>query len=129
MASPEHLDALIGQALECASEAARQLRELNLDPVDKHLHSIGRAANELWELREHLYEVFPGIKRDFVEESEVDEHRFNQLSALYNRALIAEQGDDKVEAAILFERLRTEAVFGFFKLCAEAGLYRISKAT
>jgi hypothetical protein len=126
MASNQHLDALIGEALECASEAALEVRELNLAPVDRHLKSLGHVVNSLWEVREALYRAHPEVKRDFVAESEADEARFNTLSALHNRACEIERAGNHTEAAALFKQLHEQAKFGFFKLCAEAGMFRTS---
>ncbi|WP_171088947.1 hypothetical protein [Usitatibacter rugosus] len=128
MASNQHLDAVIGEALECATEAAAEIRELGLAPVDRHLRSIGDAVNSLWEVREALYRAHPEVKRDFVAESEVDEARFEALCALHNRACETERAGNHAEAATLFKQLHEQSKFGFFKLCAEAGLFRTDDA-
>jgi hypothetical protein len=129
MSNPKYLDALIGQALECIDEAAREIRELPLEPTNVHVRKIGNAVLELWELRDALYKVHPEIKRDLVVESEMDEARFEALSSLHAEALAAESAGRVREAAATFERLQTDASFGFFKLCAEAGLYRTRNAS
>ena len=128
MASNQHLDAVIGEALECANEAAAEVRALGLAPVNLHLKSIGHAVSSLWEVREALYRAHPEVKRDFVVESEVDEARFNILCALHDRACETELGGNYTGAAVLFKQLYEQSKFGFFKLCAEAGLFRTSKA-
>jgi hypothetical protein len=128
MASNQHLDAVIGEALECANEAAAQVRELNFAPLDRHLKSLGHAISSLWEVREALYRAHPEVKRDFVAEFENDELRFNALSALHDRACDAERCGNHTEAAELFKQLHEQSKFGFFKLCAEAGLFRTSNA-
>ena len=128
MASNQHLDAVIGEALECANEAALEVRELGLAPVDRHLKSIGLVVASLWEVREALYRAHPEVKRDFVAESEVDEARFNTLCALHDRACETERAGNHAEATTLFKQLHHESKFGFFKLCAEAGLFRTSNA-
>ena len=124
MPSEKHLDILIGEALECANEAAAQVRALHLEPLSRYLKSIGHAVNSLWELRETLYKEHPELKRDFVSEYELDEARYNSLSAIHDAACQAERSGNLPEAARLFEELRADATYGFFKLCAEAGLYR-----
>src|SRR5260221_3314341 len=121
MASNQHLDAVIGEALECATEAATQVRELGLAPVDRHLKSLGHAVGALWEVREALYRAHPEVKRDFVAEAGVDEARFNALSALHDRACETERAGNHAECAMLFKQLHRQSRFGVFKLCAEAG--------
>jgi len=128
MASPQHLDALIGQALECASEAAGEVRALGLSPVDDYLKLIGAVTVNFWDLREKLYDAHPEVKRDFVKEYEVDEKRFNALTALNNQASLAESAGRIEDAAAGFQQLLDKSAFGFFKLCAEAGLYRTANA-
>jgi hypothetical protein len=118
---------LIGEALECATEAGRKVRELGLEPPSSYLHKIGVAVHELWEIRDALYKLHPDIKRDFVSESEVDEIRFNALTALHAEALAAEADGRIAEAAAKFQQLLADSKFGFFKLCAEAGLWRTRK--
>jgi hypothetical protein len=124
MATPQHLDALIGEALECANEAAREIRELSLNPHSSYLHKIGTVVLELWEVRSALYKIHPEIKRDFVSESETDEDRFNAMMSLQEGAVKAESEGRFLDAEAAFQRLHTESKFGFFKLCAEAGLWR-----
>lgn len=126
MPSERHLDTLIGEALECANEAAAQVRDLRLEPLDRYLRSIGHAVNSLWEVREALYKVHPELKRDFVSEYELDETRYNSLLAIHDQAEEAERSGNLAEAARLFRQLYAQATYGFFKLCAEAGLYRTS---
>jgi hypothetical protein len=126
MPSYQHLDALIGEALECADDAAGVIRDLELSPVDRHLKKIGEAILALWEVRDALYKAHPEVKRDFVAEYEVNEARYNALLAIQNDAAQAEKVGHTEEAARLYQRLLYEAKFGFFKLCAEAGMYRNS---
>jgi hypothetical protein len=126
MPSYAHLDALIGQALECLNQAAAEIRDLPFEPATDNVRKIGEATYQLWELRQQLYREHPEAKRDFVVESELNEARFEHLSELLAEASAAET-DGRREAAIaLFSQLRSESQFGFFQRCAEAGLYRLS---
>jgi hypothetical protein len=45
----------IGEALECATEAGRKVREVGLEPPSSYLYKIGVAVHELWEIRDALY--------------------------------------------------------------------------
>jgi hypothetical protein len=127
MPSYQHLDALIGEALECADDAAGVVRDLQFAPVDRHLKKIGEAIVALWEVRDALYKACPELKRDFVAEYELDESRYNALLAIQNEADEAEKRGRVAEAARLYQNLLAEAKFGYFKLCAEAGIYRNSR--
>jgi hypothetical protein len=125
MRNPAHLDALIGEALECLNEAARAVRELPVDPVDDNLQKLGAAIIEVWGVRERLYALRPDLKRDFVVESEVNIERYDTLSKDFEAAALAEREGNLEQATVLFRKLLDESKFGFFKLCAEAGLYRL----
>ncbi len=125
MKTPAHLDSLIGEALECLNEAARGVRDLKIEPVDDNVKKFGAAIIELWEVRERLYTIKPELKRDFVVESEVNPERYEALLKVHEAAALAESNGNLQQAKILFKKLLDESKFGFFKLCAEAGLYRI----
>jgi hypothetical protein len=126
MASHAHLDMLLGQTLECLNEAAGQVRELELEPVKDNLMYIGRAIEEVWGLRERLYAMHPEVKRDFVQESEADPTRFEALTQVLTRASEDEAAGRLDAAADGYRRLLGEAQFGFFRRCAEAGLFRVA---
>ncbi len=76
MATFEHLDLLLGQALECMEEAANEIRALSLLKQKEMIKHIGRSIVELWEVRDVIYEIKPDIKRDFANEFSNDKQRF-----------------------------------------------------
>lgn len=101
------------------------VRALPLQPVDRHLRLLGNIIIQLWEVRDALSRAHPEVGRSAaMDECETDEQRFLALDDLHAEALAAESAGAMSQAAALFERLLTEASFGHFKLCAEAGLYR-----
>lgn len=130
MASLEHLDLLLGEALECIVDAAHEVRELALSEPDseKALLYIGNAVGQLWGIRDEiLYKLKPALKRDFLIEIEQDEKRWEELDEIHSKARTAESSGEIDEAMSLFSELLTTSRFGFFRLLAEAGLYRVSK--
>ena len=126
MVSMEQLDLLLGEALENMMGAVAELRGLNLQESTEHMKHIGRATMELWDIRDALYAVRPDIKRDFVIESKQDPVRFERLSQLHEKAGVAEKAGDRALAQSLYNELRTLSPYGWFRLLAEAGLYRTS---
>ena len=72
-----------------------------------------------------MYALRPDLKRDFVVESEVNVERYDTLSKVFEAAALAEREGNLEQATVLFRKLLDESKFGFFKLCAEAGLYRL----
>ena len=127
MASFEQLDLLLGEALENMMGAAQEIRALDTQKTKEYLRHIGMATGELWAIREDVYSVRPDIKRDFVTESRSDPPRFEKLSELHQRAGVAEEEGDVVSARALYTELQNSSPYGWFKLLAEAGLYRTSK--
>jgi len=127
MASLEHLDLLLGQALECVDEAAHEVRELGIPEREEFLRYIGSVVGQLWGVREILYKIKPELKRDFVKEIEQNKTRWEELHEIALKAGTAE-GNGKINDAMnLFNELLTTSRFGYFRLIAEAGLYRLSK--
>ena len=128
MASFEHLDLLVGQALECMDGAAGEIRDLSLYNQKELLKKIGLSIYELWEVRNSIYEIKPELKRDFVKEYEQDRARYEELNKLHQQARAAEKAGDALSARNLYQNLMDVSRFGFFRLLAEAGLYRVPQS-
>lgn len=125
MSKDAHLDALLGEALECLNEAVQSVRALHVDPVAENVDKLAAAIVEIWEVRTRLYALKPDLKRDFVIESEVDPSRYEALGKIHEEAARAEHEGNHGKAIALYRSLLQDAKFGFFKLCAEAALYRL----
>jgi hypothetical protein len=124
MAKFEHLDLLLGQALECIEEAASEIRELSLVKQEEMLKHIGRSIVELWEVRDVVYEIKPDIKRDFAKAFFKDQQRFEDLNAIQRKAAEAERAGDYDLSINIYNDLLLKSKYGYFQLLAEAGLYR-----
>ena len=124
MRSYQYLDLLLGQALECIDEAAGEIKALSVISQKEWLKHIGRSIVELWEVRDAIYEIKPDIKRDFVTKYSNDKQRYEDLSLIHKEAANAEDAGDYVSAINLYNELLEKSKFGYFKLIAEAGLYR-----
>ena len=124
MKSYEHLDLLLGQALECMDEAAGEIKALSVINQKDWLKHIGHSIVELWELRDAIYEIKPDLKRDFVIEYSNDKQRYEDLNLIQQSAAKAEDSDDYASAINHYKDLLEKSKVSFFKLIAEAGLYR-----
>lgn len=124
MASYEHLDLLLGQALECMNDAADEIGALSIFSQKDLLKHIGDSIAELWEVREAIYEIKPEVKRDFVAEYSNDRQRYEDLQMIHKKAAEAEENGDYGTAIRNYDELLLKSKYGFFKLIAEAGLYR-----
>ena len=125
MASLAHLDVLLGESLEQLMDAASEIR--GLDELDQKaaVKHIGMAVLELWEVREEIYRLHPTLKRDFVREYEQDKERYESLNELFKRAAEFEDAMEMDSARRLYQELLRKSRFGYFRLLAEAGLYRV----
>jgi hypothetical protein len=124
MASFEQLDLLLGEALENMMGAAGEIRALDTEYTEEFIKHIGMATLELWQIRDRIYSLYPDITRDFVTESEKDWPRYEKLTELFHRAYGAEDQGDCASAQALYKELLSSGHYGWFKLLAEAGLYR-----
>jgi hypothetical protein len=124
MASLEHLDILLGDSLELIIEAASEVR--GIDQIDNKifLMKIGKVVTSIWSIREDLYKIKPSLKRDFVVERELDKVRYETLGKLFQEALLEEENDNFEAARSFYQKLYDDSRFGYFRLLAEAGLYR-----
>lgn len=127
MASLEHLDLVLGEALERIVEAVQEVRKISIPDEKGAVRDLGMAINMLWGVREALYKIKPELKRDLVREIEQDKPRWEELNDIALKAAFAEENGDIDEATDLLHKLLTSSRFGYFRLLAEAGLYRVSK--
>jgi hypothetical protein len=126
MATLEHLDLVLGEALEAIEEASNEVRGIETVDAKEALKHLGKAVTELWHVRETIYSLKPELKRDFVQEYEKDKVRYEELSMLRESARQAEEQPDLDTAVKIYEELRQTSRFGYFRMIAEAGLYRLS---
>ena len=124
MATFEHIDLLLGQALECIENAASEIKELSLSKQEEMLKHMGRSIVELWEVRDVIYDIRPDIKRDFAKEFSNDKQRFEDLNVIQKRAAEAERSGDYDLSINIYNDILSKSKYGYFQLIAEAGLYR-----
>ena len=129
MSSLEHLDAVLGEALEFLMEASNEVRGVNIINQKDLLRKLGRTVSELWSIREEIYRIEPSLKRDFIVEHEQDKQRYEELSDLQIKAYNAEKEGDVDAATNFYQELLTISRFGYFRLLSEAALYRLSKTS
>ncbi len=127
MSSLEHFDLLIGESLERLVEAVSEIKTTqNSMQIDSKQISmkIGKTVSELWAIRDTIYRVKPELKRDFVKEHEQNPLRYEELDQLYQKAYKYEKEADLDSAHQAYKELHKASRFGYFRLIAEAGLFR-----
>ena len=85
MRSYEHLDLLLGQALECIDEASGEIKGLSILKQKDLLKHLGHSIVEIWEVRNAIYEIKPEIRRDFVTEYSNDPQRYEGRPGAHTR--------------------------------------------
>lgn len=126
MGSLEHIDLLFGEAIELILEASDEIKKTqNLDQRE-HLKRTGRIMAEIWAIREEIYQINPKLRRDFFVEYEKNKKRFEALNEIFKRACKMEKEGNVHESKVLYDELYESSRFGYFRLLAEAGLYRLS---
>lgn len=120
------LDHVLGESLEHANYAAKLVREINALDTKTNLADLGQAICSLWEIRERIYAIAPELKPDFVQEFQLNESNFNELSEIHDKALTLESEQNFPEAEDLYRQLLSRAKLGHFRRLAESGLYRVA---
>jgi hypothetical protein len=126
MASLEHFDLELGEALECIEGAAGEIRQLNVKWFNDALRHLGDAVGHLWAVREMTYKTKPNLKQDIVKEYERDKKRWEELNDIFMKACVAQDKGETDKSRKLFKKLHAISRYGYFRLLAEAGLYRSS---
>lgn len=126
MSSLEHIDLLLGEAIEHIIDASDEMKEIEILNYRENSKRIGRAVSEIWEIREKIYQLDPNIKRDFFIEYNDDRKRFETLNEIFKKAYSLEKNGKLDESIILYNELHKISHFGYFRLLSEAGLYRVS---
>ena len=119
------LDILLGEALERLDRAAGKVREIPELDENTNNKNLGRAIVEIWEVRERMYQHWPELKLSFVSEIEEDENRYYTLASLLAEGLKHEKAGNLKEAESAYQNVRKVSSYGYFKMQAEAGLYRL----
>jgi len=61
MAALESIYALLEEATTRLNEAAHQIRDLPLEPRREHLHRIGKALSEIFDIQYHVFSLRPEL--------------------------------------------------------------------
>ncbi len=127
MASLEHLDTLLGEICELLSESANEIRGIQEMESKTNLRKVGNAIVEMWNIREEIYKISPTMKRDFVVERQQNKIRYETLKKICLAAEENERAGMMDAAYDLYKNLHKQSCFGFFRLRAEAGMYRTER--
>jgi hypothetical protein len=123
----ELIETRLAEALQALDDAAGFVREAEEVDTDSNLRNLGKAIVYAWEVREAVHKIRPDLKPIFVQESDKNRARYEELSALASLAYQTEKNQDWEKAVMFYQDLKKSARYGYFELVAEAGLYRTSK--
>jgi len=68
MPSLETLHGLLTEAASKLDAAAKEIRDVPLEPTELHIHKIGEALANVFEIRHVIYEFRPDLKPDYLRE-------------------------------------------------------------
>jgi len=86
---------------------------------------VADAMMKIWKIRDKLYAIDPQAKPDFVALSESNPAECDAMFGKLDAAHAAEKQGSVELARRLYRELRSESRIEFFKVHAEAGLFRI----
>ena len=124
----ERLDVALGDALEILMVSAELVRKSSVLKVKPQLRRIGNATNLLWEIREAIYSIDPGLEHSTPSEASRTEEEYAKMESLSESAHRSESLGHIGKAIDGFERLRANSTSVHFRRLAEAGLYRVKIA-
>jgi hypothetical protein len=128
MATLEELEGLLAEALQCLSDAAGVVRGLPELEARTHLKRLGDAINNAWEIRDQIFRIRPDLKPPFVVEHEENRTRYDGLAEIAEEAHDLEESGKTSQARQKFLELHRSSVRGYFRMVAEAGLFRLSQS-
>ncbi len=68
MASFESLNDLLSNAAENFDRTASEIRDMPLEPANEHIHSIGEALANIFEIQHQIYKKRPDLKPEHLED-------------------------------------------------------------
>lgn len=126
MSKQSDIDGHLSEALDKICATADIIREIDeLDDVPT-MGRLGKAIEEIWEVRERIFTLWPEVQPDSSDVAELVEVYRKRFKASQAAEALLTVGD-LTGAQAAYEKIMTRS-HGFFKMEAEAALYRISQA-
>lgn len=118
------IDIFIGEILNILQNISYELSKSNdKDLVEASKH-MAYFIPEIWNERGKLYNKFPNLKTDILHEFKQDKLRFELLYDINKKAFEYENKQEFKKAYSSYKKLFKMSQFGYFKLLAEAGMFR-----
>ena len=123
------IELLMVEALDRIVMIAPLVKEVEVLDGNKNVQHVGRAICELHEVRNEIYSIYPQLKPAIAKEvEELGYELFGERQKEIEAAYLAEEAGDIEKAKKLFQSILEKYQSGTFRMHAEAGLYRCSKA-
>ncbi|MCA2016444.1 hypothetical protein LDJ79_10000 [Vibrio tritonius] len=123
------IELLMVEALDRIVMIAPLVKEVEVLDGNKNVQHVGRAICELHEVRNEIYSIYPQLKPAIAKEvEELGYELYGERQKEIEAAHLAEEPGDIEKAKKLFQSILEKYQSGTFRMQAEAGLYRCSKA-
>lgn len=123
------IELLMVEALDRIVMIAPLVKEVGVLDGNKNVQHVGRAICELHEVRNEIYSIYPQLKPAIAKEvEELGYELYGERQKEIEAAHLAEEAGDIEKAKKLFQSILEKYQSGTFRMKAEAGLYRCSKA-
>ena len=122
MASLDSIYRLLEEATARLDEALQQIRDLPLEPRKEHIHRIGRALSQIYDIEYHVFALRPELT-PHVLSGPLDNPQ-GALSAAMRRAKAAEENGN-IDVAVAILRWVAPRVGGEHAQTAETEIARL----
>lgn len=122
------VDEYMGEGVMYFDTSVFLLRQTEKPFSEENILHIGHIIFGFWSVREAIFTEYPELKPEGVRLIFEDEELFNELTDLLYFGLDHEQVGELAEARRNYEALLAKTDGRYYRIFAEAGLYRISRA-
>ena len=121
------IDLTLAAVCGILDEVAGEIRDAKLEPTDEHLHRIGRALSEIFEIQRSIYAVRPKLEPAWLKEGPAPSSDNKALTVAFVEAIECEKREDFVAAIAIFEQVLISAHSPLHRDIAENELQRLRR--
>ena len=128
MPTLDSINDLLSEAAKMLDQAASQIRDVPLEPAKEHIHRIGEALANVFEIQHQIYEARPDLKPFYLDEELKDLEGNRALGkAMVEASKLADAGNI-VEAIKVLENFTNSSPASKLRSIAEGEIERYKGA-
>jgi hypothetical protein len=124
MASLDSIHQLLAEATGRLNEAIQQIRDLPLEPRKEHMHRVGKALSEIYDIQYHIFALRPELTPQVL--NGPFQHPQGALNVAMRHAHSAEQNGN-IDVAVAILKWIVPRVSGEHAQLAEAEIARLQQ--